>query len=722
MTNDYLKDLDDWDDESQQVLLSLAKNNAFISFDEIEKGIFGKRKDSFTKIIIDKKIKRGETHRGLTNVHPFVTQYRSNLDANEIDHRYFVDATKTAYNSLSIITDVDTDDQTLEVFKKEFYIDKNSNGEQDAGEYVFHLIIFQSKDGNKVSEAYKASSQPNSNEIVLYLEQGQDVFSSQKIYARVGDGVRKNVLSNGSLSKNLLWKVLNEQLKFKDKELIFELLEKGQIEGNVIISSFLRMINVTLQILSAPAFAVGWLIEKIGEGIDLLKLPSTIWDVNGEDYFFEKDNLIQKLTISTEKIDQLQQTILDDKVFQAFQPNIIKLILQEMMNKLKKTIDNHNKWVTEQITEFLESFSKNPDAQKLLFKIAILCGIWDGIVDTFSSALIFIGQIGQAAFEAATNIDELLETIDNIFDFLTSGKVWESISAFFGEMTEELSQTDLMDIDLVKMGYILGFGIVFIAGIFIPLTAITKIGKVGSLGAKFGEMLTEVGKAVKAFPEAMKSKTAIQQINRMLEVFSFSEKTRSHAKEIAKEIKKWVVRNRKFIKPKYEEVADLTVKELDWMASRKIGNLGGNILKSTQIRKLRGILKQKGITLIVDGDLKYITKLFKPIDNFKSFEELTLFMKNNGKVGLFHAGTKQMVLTKNCTEIVAFHELCHLKHFEEVGEISYKGFDVVEKEMYVWKQILSNRGKWTKAELDDSLNYINRERKKAGMSKPIKIK
>ncbi|WP_275140756.1 zincin-like metallopeptidase toxin domain-containing protein [Elizabethkingia meningoseptica] len=199
-------------------------------------------------------------------------------------------------------------------------------------------------------------------------------------------------------------------------------------------------------------------------------------------------------------------------------------------------------------------------------------------------------------------------------------------------------------------------------------------------------------------------------------------KLQDFVEKLWKEIAEWFLKNKKYIQPRYEEIVDITAKELDWMASRRIGNLGGNILKETQVRKLRGILKQKGIQLIVNGYTKAIVKLFMPIDNFKSFEELRLFMKNNNKVGLFHAGTKQMILTKNCTEIVAFHEMCHLKHFEEVGEIAYKGYSVVEKEMYVWKQLLSNRRKWTKAELDDSLNYINRERRKAGITEPIKIK
>lgn len=50
MTNDYLKDLDDWDEQSQQILLSLAKNDEFISFEELEKGILRKAKNQLNSI------------------------------------------------------------------------------------------------------------------------------------------------------------------------------------------------------------------------------------------------------------------------------------------------------------------------------------------------------------------------------------------------------------------------------------------------------------------------------------------------------------------------------------------------------------------------------------------------------------------------------------------------------------------------------------------------
>ncbi len=170
-----------------------------------------------------------------------------------------------------------------------------------------------------------------------------------------------------------------------------------------------------------------------------------------------------------------------------------------------------------------------------------------------------------------------------------------------------------------------------------------------------------------------------------------------------------------------DEIADLTLKELDWMASRSIGNLGGNILKASQIRKLRGVLKQKGIHLIVEGDAKYISTLFKPVDDFKTIDDLFGAMRYEGFPGGFNAYTKQFYLSKNATEIVAFHEMAHLKHFEEVGDV-YLTMSKLEKETYVWNQILANRSKWTKAELQDALNYINRERKKAGIKEPLKIK
>ncbi|WP_295212164.1 hypothetical protein [uncultured Chryseobacterium sp.] len=60
------------------------------------------------------------------------------------------------------------------------------------------------------------------------------------------------------------------------------------------------------------------------------------------------------------------------------------------------------------------------------------------------------------------------------------------------------------------------------------------------------------------------------------------------------------------------------------------------------------------------------------------------------------------------------------KHFEELGE-EYNILKPWEKETYVFEKIWSQKHLWTKEELSVSLNYVNRERSKAGVI-PLKIK
>jgi zincin-like metallopeptidase toxin 4 of polymorphic toxin system len=157
------------------------------------------------------------------------------------------------------------------------------------------------------------------------------------------------------------------------------------------------------------------------------------------------------------------------------------------------------------------------------------------------------------------------------------------------------------------------------------------------------------------------------------------------------------------------DVSSLSKSDLDWMVSRKTGNLGGAVLKASQIRKLRGLLKEKGIILIIDGDLRSIKQLFKPIMGFDKVDDLFRYMssRNPPLVGGFDAITKQFILSKKATEIIAFHELAHLKHMEELGEVVYISLSELDKEMYVWKQIFETRKLWTDAEFLESLKYIN---------------
>lgn len=197
---------------------------------------------------------------------------------------------------------------------------------------------------------------------------------------------------------------------------------------------------------------------------------------------------------------------------------------------------------------------------------------------------------------------------------------------------------------------------------------------------------------------------------------------------------KEIVENSNFTKSlddlvKKEEINEVggILDEISLMARpREIGKFGGKVLKASQVRKLRGELKKKGVLLILEEDLKIkkITNQFKTIKlnglEFEKAQNLFYFMKVKGYAGAFDAKTKQMVLGEKSTELVAFHEKAHLQHFEELGE-AYHPLKTWEKETYVWEQIWSRRRDWTKEELELSLNYANSTREKAGIDL-IKIK
>ncbi|NUY80079.1 hypothetical protein HUK80_04165 [Flavobacterium sp. MAH-1] len=141
--------------------------------------------------------------------------------------------------------------------------------------------------------------------------------------------------------------------------------------------------------------------------------------------------------------------------------------------------------------------------------------------------------------------------------------------------------------------------------------------------------------------------------------------------------------------------ADLTPEDMDWMNRKTtVGNLGGKLLSVQQLRRLRKILSEHGVELIVEGA------------KTKKFKDMWFYMRSKGYPGGFNAVTKQFFLRSDATEIVAFHELAHFNHWKMAKE-RYSDLTDLAKETYVWEQILKNRHLWTKEELIDSLNYIN---------------
>lgn len=184
-------------------------------------------------------------------------------------------------------------------------------------------------------------------------------------------------------------------------------------------------------------------------------------------------------------------------------------------------------------------------------------------------------------------------------------------------------------------------------------------------------------------------------------------------RDVFRKFRKWV-----------EDLLGISVKafdpdELDWLSRKAVtGSLGGKVLTSRQIKRLRDTLKNKyDVDLIYEGSVS-MRKKYKKIDNFKKYDDLISFMKSKRPpcVGMFHAETKQMILLKKPTEFIAFHEQTHMKHWKDIGALQYKKLNRLQKEMYAWNQTYKTKNSWTMGELEEALDYINRLREKQGLT------
>lgn len=152
----------------------------------------------------------GETVRGMTHVSPILQKPLINANSREISATYYIDANKINKEQNNLISDVDTDDEFIEFITKTVFHDKNNNEKDDKNEYSFELKIFISKDGNKITESYQASKVAN-DEILLFIEHGDDLFSTKKMYAKIGKSVHDYI------EKNNLYTSLKNYLSNTDK-------------------------------------------------------------------------------------------------------------------------------------------------------------------------------------------------------------------------------------------------------------------------------------------------------------------------------------------------------------------------------------------------------------------------------------------------------------------------------------------------------------------------
>ncbi|OVE54729.1 hypothetical protein B0E34_18070 [Chryseobacterium mucoviscidosis] len=650
---EYLNEIEDFDDITKQELLADFQNHVPIDNPSMMQQMgYGGFQD-FLKVKNEAQtMQLGETVRGMSNVSPLlqVRPANNSKTASFIKKSYFIDAQVEKKGNLTVINDLKKTVKDSYLYTSlDVFFDKNLNGVRDPDEkLMFTVYFFFSDDGNKVFEAYKTARLEESD-IYFFIEGDEDFFSSKKLYAKVSPFVRKQFYNkDGEIDERFFNPSIMNSLSKNtalDTNIIKELLEKGYIEkDNVNLESILTTIKQGLLYFFSTSKGTGWICNKIGNGLDYLKISDDFWDTQSEDYFFDKDNLLKKVTIADDLINDIDKLFADKKGLDLHDitPNILEEYIKKYSNSIKKFIQYYNNFITQEIEavyKLIDNETGDFLAGKMQMWIAYRCGLWNGIVDFISSLFKFVGGILESPFNNVQDFQGAMETLDNIYGFLFGGHFWANIgnaaTEMYNKMLDFCKAHNKEDFDWVRVSYIAGSGIAFILSFFVPFTQVLKAAKLG----KIAEIIEAVNKEVSATLSAAAKygkDQAYKALSTLLELFSKGGKAfKTFLQQILNELEKWLLSARYKISKAKEFLGLGFSKE----TAETLGNLG---LKPKLGFRQTGFgmsvpygnfitrLEYKGVT-VFEGSKKEVEALAKKLKNMgseaaeKYLDELLIF-------------------------------------------------------------------------------------------------
>ncbi|UGS22319.1 hypothetical protein [Flavobacterium cyclinae] len=510
-----------------------------------------------------------------TGVSPLTENKWQYLKRNslEIEKLFFKNNIVTQKNSLTLVQEPGC---SCNISPKEItvYNPKNNIEGYQAGqdEYLYKIKIYTSTRGEVIKQAYYECKVAD-DEALFFIEDNTGDVSKAKMYAKFGSKVLKNNLINITSERSS--ESLLKKYTGLDDNILKELIKNGIYEEeSSIIRIFVTGFYNFMAYIGLPMKALGWICEKLGEGIiEYLSLPESVWNTSSPDYFLKRENILETLTVNPKLISQIRESLVNDPnkieindLIPDFLVNNINLGLTSVEN----LIYQYNEYVITTINNLYDEVEigvivaniQNQISQK----VALLCGVWNGLIDFIGGLLVFIGQIAQLQNNIGSNLEDYLERFDSFCKVVSDLKiedVTEAFSKVYDEVINYLKDDTKNDYNQDKIAYFTGFVIAFIATMFIPFTAFAKpLNVINKLkkAAVPTELLEKVSQAttktsnfvVKAGKET--SETALKLIDDIISLLKEGAKAiEEFLQNIWKKIADWFIENKKLLMSSYDK-------------------------------------------------------------------------------------------------------------------------------------------------------------------------
>ena len=237
------------------------------------------------------------------------------------------------------------------------YNPKNSVPGYQAGEdeYLFKIKIFTSTQGEVIQQAYYECKVAD-DEALFFIEDNTGDISTAKMYAKFGSKVLKNSLLNIKGEKDSE-SILKKYTGLNDN-ILTELIRNGvYVEESSIIRTFVTGFYKFLSYIGLPLKALGWVCEKLGEGIiEYLSLPESIWNSSNPEYFLKRENILETLTIDPKIINEIRQSLINDPTkieINDLIPNFIVNNINLVLTAVETLLKQYNSYVINTINDLL---------------------------------------------------------------------------------------------------------------------------------------------------------------------------------------------------------------------------------------------------------------------------------------------------------------------------------------------------------------------------------